>query len=528
MDTKNNGMREKTPAAEFTLIPDAGIADVHFLEKTVPTELSCDFTLPDYLPEIRKMLRTRARVSPVSRYIGTGNAEFSGRVDYDIIYMCEDGSLASAPLGDDFSFDVNFELPSGAQSDDAPEIFAVVSPDSVYCRVTAPRKVNIRSRLRSEVNGYCKCDIAPTVPACKVKAERLTETAKCTSLRHIMSEVIDLSGETRPMGESEKAVCASGAVCVTDSAITDGVLHCRGNLCLKILMQDGENVRSEEVEIPFTEQIELDGDETPCLVAGVIGKCGEIKEERSDDGKLLLDAEITLEALIARESEAETVSDIYIPSRKTDVSYTSFTGEKMGKCGGSIVRIDEKRPLSDFSGQAQSGASPEIIDSEMTVKTDSVSVDEGHCTINGTCRIWLLTRSGGEYAAGEVSVPFSLDTELSAPDDASPKMFACASPVSCVCTTGTDGVNCSAEIDVSYCITLPHEYRIAENVTLPCGDEITAKQSGVTIYYPHEAETLWSVSKRYGVPLRTVAELNSISSPVGSTDVSELGHIIIC
>lgn len=527
MDTKNNGMRDKTPAAEFTLIPDDGTADVHFLEKTVPTELSCDFTLPDYLPEIRKMLRTKARISPISRYIGAGNAEFSGRVDYDIIYMCEDGSLASAPLGDDFSFDVNFELPSGTR-DDAPEIFAAVCLDAVYCRVTAPRKVNIRSRIRAEVNGYCRTDIAPTVPVCKSKAEKLTENAKCTIARHVMSDVIDLSGEISSAGDDEKSICASGTVCITESAVTDGLLQCRGNLYIKMLTQSGEDVRTNEIRIPFTEQTELDGDERPCHVAYVTGKCGEIKVEQSDEGKFLLDTEVTLEALIACESETEIVDDIFIPNHKTDVTYTLFTSEEMGKCGCGTVRIDEKHPFSDFSVQMQSGVTPEITDSDITIKTDSVSVDEGHCMINGTCRIWVLTRSGNEYASGETSIPFSFDTELSAPDDASPKMYASATPIACNCTAGADGVICSAEIGISYCITLPHEYRIAENVTLPCGGEITAKQNGVTICYPREAETLWDISKRYGVPLRTVAELNSIPSPVGSTDVSGLGHIIIC
>ena len=51
-------------------------------DKGVISEISGDFTLPDYQPEIKKLLRITANVLPASRYVGDRNAEFSGNVDY--------------------------------------------------------------------------------------------------------------------------------------------------------------------------------------------------------------------------------------------------------------------------------------------------------------------------------------------------------------------------------------------------------------------------------------------------------------
>ena len=62
-------------------------------EKTVLTEVSGDFSLPDYQPEIKRLLRIRPCVLPAAPYAGAGNAEFSGTLDYYVLYMGNDGGL---------------------------------------------------------------------------------------------------------------------------------------------------------------------------------------------------------------------------------------------------------------------------------------------------------------------------------------------------------------------------------------------------------------------------------------------------
>ena len=67
-------------------------------EKTVVTELSDDLILPDYRPEIRRLLRISASLPTPSPYVSSDMAEFSGDVIYSILYVGGDGKLASAEL----------------------------------------------------------------------------------------------------------------------------------------------------------------------------------------------------------------------------------------------------------------------------------------------------------------------------------------------------------------------------------------------------------------------------------------------
>ena len=62
-------------------------------DRTVITELSEEFSLPDYQPEMKRLLRVRATVLPSDQYVGAGNVECSGRIDYSILYTGNDGAL---------------------------------------------------------------------------------------------------------------------------------------------------------------------------------------------------------------------------------------------------------------------------------------------------------------------------------------------------------------------------------------------------------------------------------------------------
>ena len=65
---------------------------------TVFCESNGDFILPDYLPEIRKILQVTTDLVPVGKYVGGGRAAFSGNCCHTVTYLDGEGKVASAPL----------------------------------------------------------------------------------------------------------------------------------------------------------------------------------------------------------------------------------------------------------------------------------------------------------------------------------------------------------------------------------------------------------------------------------------------
>ena len=120
-------------------------------DRSLTQEINEDFSLPDYQPEIRRLLKVDVALPPLAKYIGAGKAEFSGDVIYNILYIGSDNGLYSCRLSTEYAFDAPLDNDKNCDMSENIVCFAKASPDSVVSRVTAPRKLNIRCKLKATV-----------------------------------------------------------------------------------------------------------------------------------------------------------------------------------------------------------------------------------------------------------------------------------------------------------------------------------------------------------------------------------------
>jgi hypothetical protein len=69
--------------------------------ETLFAECAEDFVLPDYLPEIRKLIRVDALPVSTGHFVGSEEVEFAGQVRYTLLYTDAEGKLTSVPLHTD-------------------------------------------------------------------------------------------------------------------------------------------------------------------------------------------------------------------------------------------------------------------------------------------------------------------------------------------------------------------------------------------------------------------------------------------
>ncbi len=70
---------------------------VPFYDGTVTNELSADYILPDTYPDVKQILRVRARPVMIGRFISGKRLEFNGAVDYIVIFSAEAQTDRSDP-----------------------------------------------------------------------------------------------------------------------------------------------------------------------------------------------------------------------------------------------------------------------------------------------------------------------------------------------------------------------------------------------------------------------------------------------
>ncbi len=508
---------------EFTLTPDVKRPQVNFYRKNVTTELSSDYTLPDYLPEIRKVLGISSKISPISRYIGSNTVEFSGHIDYDIIYIGSDGKLASAPLGADFSFDVEPDIPPYIDFENSNDAFADVETDMLHFRVTAPRKLNVKCRLLSMVRIYGYDDTYAALKNIE-ESEQLIKNIPAAMLRRYMSEVIELSDEisVNATPDNIKIISSNSNVNILGAEAKEKRLNCRGELISDILYENTENGELNNIKkkTPFEEEIEIDESyDSLQKNFNIKGTAGEIKMSVAEN-KLLLDSEIILEAEVGENLSINVIEDIYTPGHDCTTEYRDFKYDTMKKCGNATVVTNTTLPLSDLSLSSENV----ILSSNATVRIDSLSKENDKLCINGNCKIWILSKVGEEYTSCETNLPFDFDT--GAYDEGEKyQFFAQPKITNCNCRIDGNNMAIEANIDIPYLITVENNMKIASAIKRK--GEAKNSISGMTIYYPTNNERLWDIGKHFNTPLRRLAEANELSSANGNEILHGKNYIIV-
>ena len=113
-------------------------------------EITEDFTLPDYLPEIRRIVSCTGTVLPESRYMDRGEIVLSGLAVGSVCYIGDNGKLCAFPAGGEYSTRLPVTGHNTAElSADAMTVSTYL--ESASCRAMGPRQLVIVFKMRSSV-----------------------------------------------------------------------------------------------------------------------------------------------------------------------------------------------------------------------------------------------------------------------------------------------------------------------------------------------------------------------------------------
>ena len=301
-------------------------------DKTVLTEVSGDFSLPDYQPEIKRLLRIRPCVLPAAPYAGSGNAEFSGKLDYYVLYMGNDGGLYCAPLHTEYAISVPYE--QGACEADL--CMASVVPESVVGRVSAPRKLNIRCRLRSGVRIFGALPAAEQTEGVvdPFSVERLQGEQTLALFGCGMGDTVRLGEDilTDARGRNMRLVCAEGQVHVQEVVAGTGVVNCRGEVELKLMMSAEEpGILPDPVptyltrKLPFSGSVEVAA-ARPGSECCVVGNCAELSVA-VEETFMHAEVGVVLEASVMSNRPVHYTKDTFSTKRACECVHDEYETE---------------------------------------------------------------------------------------------------------------------------------------------------------------------------------------------------------
>lgn len=469
------------------------------------TESNEEFILPDYMPEIGRVLRVGATLLPEEHYAGSDSTEFSGRVEYRLLYSDSEGNVTEAPLEGRY----RYLLPSGGA--DAPLTYTEERIESVNARPTAPRKLGIRARIFARPHMLKEEAIGTPVEA--LAGEDPTETLEreISILARIpfSSGIPTAEGSFTIEGASPDALTLLSTLShllPESKEVHDGYISVRGKLIFTLLLKKQEALPFVKVcSIPFEEEFPLDGAKAGDALSlrAALGAPTVSFEAAGEDTTLIIGADCTLSGVVLRNESVSVVEDLYVHGARHEIARKPFSTDSLIGTASGNVTVSADLPLpSDFKREG-------TLFPAFSVKESEISRVGDKTVVAGTLSASLLCFREDDIEKCELSLPFRAELPLASRESEGESFTATVTPIGGGAEPCGDGVRLSTELALSVTSTRP------VTLSLPCAiqkleDTFFSKCPTVTIYYPTDGDTLWSVGKRYGVPLSTLKKRNGM------------------
>ncbi len=517
--------------------------------RTIVSEVVGDYSLPDYQPEIKRLLRIEAVPLPPAE--GVSGGELGGVLDYYVLYMGHDNALYCAPL----SAEYRIELPA-VEGEAYPG--GIGEPILCLCdtvaetptgRVSAPRRLNIRTKLRSRVSLYGECPLeGEDTPSSDT--EILAGEASVGRLYCGMSEPLALQDDIilAPSESGEwRIVCAEGKVMLTEVIPTAGQVSCRGDVLTKLTLcpaepsmphtEGGELPSASTLtvlqrKLPFSTSVELEG-VTPTSAATACGFCTDISVQM-EEGEVHVDVGVLLEARAQQNEHIRYRKDLYSTRREGESHYTVYPTEMAARALVGNFTLSDSLPL------AEAGIDPaaRIADVTATAVPSELIVipDKGRCVLTGTCRARLLLCKDGEYTSTDMELPFRYEFDdptlraLAVPEDSMiPSTDYDGRVVAVSCRARMDGERVGLDAELAVSLRTHRSAPITALSEVILGDEVTRRRGEYVVCFPAPDDTLWSVAKRYHAPMAALTAANNLSpAPADSAESLEgVGYLIV-
>lgn len=457
-------------------------------------DVSEEFTLPDYLPEIRRVVGVKASVSSDGKYVTGEELEADGGVTYTLLYVGGDGTLAQT--SETSSYTGRMRIGGEEERFTPADLILSCTAENVNCRVTSPRKITLSCRVKMHLLSEKPVDTRLRVEG-NIPVRRKTETRRSAHTAEVRKSG-ECAGEIRERS-GVKVLMAGGEVCLSDVRMspTTGEVMIKGEGVMNVLLvtPEGEYVNAKG-RAPMEETVALPeaflgGGGT--LLPTAFGNVVLLEVEAEEDGVLAWRMEYDLDCDVIRWEEAEITTDGYRTEGEDVLTFSEMAASTPGAVlNGRLTTSAAMKMKPEMAFVTAWGSG----------KADSCSVSGGRVLLNGSVKLTCVMAGQGEVVPEEVVIPLRYEAEaVSGCGDGEDGDFTrrCDIRVTEI-TARSDGdaLHLTAELAITLLAMKwePVRYLAAIAPAEGTGEWETGKNR-IRLYVPDEGETAWDVEKRF-------------------------------
>lgn len=486
-------------------------------------EAAGEYTLPDYQPEIRKILHVRTAAMPAGHYLHAGQAEFAGSVPHTILYADGEGKLAAVTLEADYSF----SLPLPGEGEHTLACDSMI--ESTACRLLGPRKLTLKSRVRSLVEILAEEEVAPAVRGMGSE-EDLASLEKMTVRGESMRRACGSSGpfpltatvRVDAPAAGVEVIWAGGSLLVSECRAVEGGCLCRGHAWVRCLVREEGGLPyavREKIAFEQTVPIAGSGDRAVCIGYGrlLAAEAEWVPGAGDEGGSLLFTVSAEVDACAIEGQTCLPVADLYSTAYEMKNEYRSLTTTRsLGAVMGNYTVSGSRARAECDCEQAAT-----VVDADGRLELREVQDERGRAVVGGRALVTVVLTAAGEGGAPllsvELPVPFRIETELRPAPGTQPRFTCHGELISARARIEQSAVAVDCEIALALAAYEDKTERVLAAAEPDRSLPVEHRGNRLFVVYPKEEDTLFTLAARYHKSRAAIAAQNGLGEAALAT-----------
>lgn len=475
-------------------------------EKKAVIPVDCSIILPDYFPDVMKILRYTAKTVKFPVFSEDGSETVSGNVNIEVSYVSEEGELCSCSQLQPFSH--SFEIKGKNFAAEAD-----VSVGEIGCRAVNRRRIDLHGsievRLRTlcgeEKNLVSSAKGAGTV--CKTKSTETILMAGDFYKNFTVEEKSELGYGKPPFG---KVIRSYAFAEVSECHVIQNKIVAKGEVKVKFLWvpeepnENGENGPFiAAFNYPVSKMLDAEGI-LPSDICDARFEADFPEITSCEDGQnVLVKIKVGIFARVYRKERIDFIEDMFSTDFETKI-------EK-----GKISIISEALPFSStetFFERFDLPESAKTVTDIWTEPNEPGMTQEGKIIL-GT-KICMFAKDEDE---SPVYFEKNIEKEISFPGEEKNVVFynLCSGIRNEEFSFGSDG---KAEISASVLIDGTIYSGMSTDAVTACSvdteKKIEHESTAMVFCFAEKGENIWDIAKKYRASAENIREENGISDEV--------------
>lgn len=452
-----------------------------------------DISLPDYCPDIQKILKCQVYPRITSRGVTGDKLEVEGNYTVRVFYL--DANAATVRCCESSSS--FYSSASLKQAPENPRVFASVRVEYINCRATSPRRLDIHGAFSVCGKVLCQnsCEVACNIEGDDIEQRSMelpfSRIAAFSQQQFSVDEVLELGqGKLEP----DNILRTDAFATLTDYSIVANKIMAKGDVCIKFLYASAEGaLESMEYAIPYNEMLDCDGVTEDCMCdirITVSDISVQIKNDYSGDS-VYFDTQVRLfaAAVAYEKTSIDIVTDAYSKLYDLDINAKQKTFD-------NLVDLLQETYAAKASLEVSDSIS-KIIDVWNEMSTVTATKEGGAIQFRGKLNICVL-------AINEDGRPFyferMVDFEYACSWQGEQPQLKCDAAVTVegigYRITG-DGLDIKADLQLTASIFSQDTCKVIYDVTADETKPRIRENAALNIYYADAGETLWDIARTY-------------------------------